>query len=184
MMLFILICIVIVAIAVHEIRYGDRQIRHIIKDVAVFALLALLISILFSSCARTVYVPITSTKTEYKYKAQKDSFNLINILNKRDSVYIRDSVVKRYNDKGELISSEIWRWREKYSDTNELYKVLKAKFDSISSIKQDTIRAPYPVDKEVKQPLNWYEKLCLWGFSLVLAGGIGYIVRWLIKIRK
>lgn len=177
MMLFVLMCIVIVAIAIHEIRCGDRQIRYVVKDAAILVLLSAIIALLFSSCTRTVYVPITSTKTEYKYKAQKDSFNLINILNKRDSVYVRDSVVKRYNDKGELLSSEIWRWREKYSDTNALYKALKTKFDSISSIKQDTIRVPYSVDKEVKRPLNWYEKLCLWGFSLVLAGGIGYIIK-------
>lgn len=160
MMLFILLCIVIVAIAVHEIKYGNRQIRYIVKDVAVFVLLSAIIALLFSSCTRTVYVPVTSTKIEYKDRLRVDSTYL------HDSIFIMKI--------GDTIYNKVYR---------TLYRT-KIVRDSV--FVADTIRKPYPVEiiKEVKKPLNWYEKLCLWGFSLVLAGSIGYVVRWLIKTRK
>ena len=62
------------------------------------------------SCKSVKYIPVetTETKNEYKGKGSKDSTVVKEVVNTRDSVVFRDSVVYTYNDKGELLSKEIW----------------------------------------------------------------------------
>ena len=51
------------------------------------------------SCRSIQYVPVETTKTEYKEKKGKDSTTTREVVNTRDSVITRDSVVNTYNDK-------------------------------------------------------------------------------------
>lgn len=110
------------------------------------------------SCAgtKTIYVPVESIRTEYKNIIQKDS------------VHVLDSVF--YVIKGDTVFKE--KYRTTYKD-----RLLR---DSIFI--QDTIRVPYPVEKQViTNKLNLFQKTCVYGFSSIIGAFLLYIIIWLLK---
>lgn len=119
------------------------------------------------SCRSIQYVPVETTKTEYKEKEGKDSTTTREVVNTRDSVIARDSVVYTYNDKGELLSKEIWHWKERYRDKDNEYHELKAKYDSLNVAKRDSTRVPYPVEV-IK--VKYRVPRSLWWLVILLAG--------------
>lgn len=119
------------------------------------------------SCRSIQYVPLETTKTEYKEKEGKDSTTTREVVNTRDSVITRDSVVYTYNDKGELLSKEIWHWKERYRDKDNEYHELKARYDSLNVAKRDSIRVPYPVEV-IK--VKYRVPRSLWWLVILLAG--------------
>lgn len=121
------------------------------------------------SCRGVKYIPVetTETKIEYKGKESKDSTVVKEVVNTRDSVVFRDSVVYTYNDKGELLSKEIWHWKEMYRDKDSQYDKLKSRFDSLNVAKRDSIRVPYPVEV-VKE--KYRVPKSLWWLVILLAG--------------
>lgn len=112
----------------------------------IYIILLLCILSMVIGC-RTHYVPVETTKTEYKDRLERDSIyfkELVRIYQKGDTVY-RDSIVYKYRDR-------------QVKDTVNV---------------TDTIRAPYPVTetKEVNILKNWQILL------MVLGGiAIGFIV--------
>ena len=76
------------------------------------------------------------------------------------------------NEKGDIISKEVYRWRERYRESNTLLKELQARYDSLLQAKQRIIekKVPFAVkgDPVYINKLNWYQKLCMWFTSLVL----------------
>ena len=121
------------------------------------------------SCRGVKYIPVetTETKNEYKGKGSKDSTVVKEVVNTRDSVVFRASVVYTYNDKGELLSKEIWHWKERYRDKDNEYHELKAKYDSLNVAKRDSIRVPYPVEV-IK--VKYRVPRSLWWLVILLAG--------------
>ncbi|MBP1592994.1 MAG: hypothetical protein H6Q12_12 [Bacteroidetes bacterium] len=120
--------------------------------------LLILLVIILASCAgtKTIYVPVQSVKTEYRDRI------------KTDSVHVLDSIF--FAIKGDTIIKE--KYRTIYKD-----RLLR---DSI--FKEDTIRVPYPVEKQVvTNKLNWFQKVCVWGFSSIIGALILYIIIWLLK---
>ena len=103
--------------------FPAKQNYNAMKKTVIFCALALL----FCACGTIKYVPIESTRTEYKHTITSDSVFL------RDSIFVKE--------KGDTLFLE--RYRYFYRD-----RVLR---DSV--IVKDTIRVPYPVEvvKEVKK---------------------------------
>jgi len=93
-------------------------------------LLGLMILGMLTSC-KTKYVAVPEYHTEYVYRT--DSFEL------RDSIYMRDSiyVIKR----GDTVT--MYKTRYIYIDR------WRDKIISRDSIKVDSVRVPYPVEKEI-----------------------------------
>ena len=110
---------------------------------------------------RIQYVPVESVRTEYKDRLQ------------RDSIYFRDSIFMR--EKGDTMVID--RWRYLYKD----------RLVTDTLLVSDTIRVPYPVEKELTR---WQKtKMDVGGWAMgVLSGivilGIGYVVVWLIRKRR
>ncbi len=122
--------------------------------------LLILLVIILGSCAgtKTIYVPVQSVKTEYRNRV------------KTDSVHVLDSIF--FAVKGDTVFKE--KYRTIYKD-----RLLR---DSI--FKRDTIRVPYPVEKQIAtNKLNWYQKGCVYAFSAILIGLVSYIIIWLLKKR-
>ena len=115
------------------------------------------IALLFCACGTIQYVPIESTRTEYR-----DNYL-------RDSIYVRDSIFVK--EKGDTLIVEKFSYL--YRD-----KIVR---DSI--FKTDTIRVPYPVEvvKEVKKPLSGWQNFQLWwgrvALAIVLLGGIYFVLK-------
>ena len=108
------------------------------------------IATMLYSCKSVIYIPVETTKIEYR-----DNFVRVSIF-RYDSVFVRD--------KGDTLILE----RYKYLYKNRIVK------DSIFI--NDTIRDPYPVEvvKQVKAPLTSWQNFQIWCgrialFSLLLA---------------
>lgn len=88
---------------------------------------AMLWSILLSSCGNIRYVPVETVRTDSVY----------NTVYRRDSIYMRDSVY--ILDKGDTV----YQFRYKYLFMD------KVKHDTLYIEKTDSVRVPYPVEKEL-----------------------------------
>ena len=116
------------------------------KKILIFAVIATMLL----SCKSVKYIPVVTTKIEYR-----DNFV-------RDSIFRYDSVFVK--DKGDTLILE----RYKYLYKNRIVK------DSIFI--NDTIRVPYPVEviKQVKAPITNWQSFQIWSgrfalFALLLA---------------
>lgn len=154
---------------------------------ALVGLLMMVMAALFSSC-RTQYIPVETIRTEIRYEKSKDSTRIVDKVNVRDSVRMRDSIVQIVNDKGEVIRTEVWRWKEKYSDVNTLYSSLKSKYDSLYSAKSDSVQVPYPVERKLTKWQTMKLELGEWMLGIIVAMIlliIGWILyRWKTFYRK
>lgn len=110
----------------------DRGARLLISVLIGFGVLWLMG--FFSSCTRTMYVPVTSV--------QHDSINLH--THSRDSIVVRDSVTIR--EKGDTVWLE--RWRTEYRD--------RIRTDTAYVERRDSIQVPYPVERKLSRKERIY----------------------------
>ena len=129
-------------------------------------LIAIILSLLLSSCKSIQYVPVEKVVTEYKTNTVHDSVYL-EVL-KHDSVVIEklgDTVV-------------INKWHTQYKDRwREIIQT-----DTL--IKVDSIQVPYPVEKKLTK---WQEtKMEAGGIAIVacISAIIMLIVHWILKIKQ
>ena len=114
------------------------------------------------SCRSVKYVPVETVKT--------DSIYISNVL--RDSIYRLDSIYIR--DKGDTV------WVEKY----KYLFVDKLRHDTLYLSRTDSIRVPYPVEKELTRWQQMKLELGGWAFGIIIAFAL-IIVGWLVyKSRK
>lgn len=114
------------------------------------------------SCRSVKYVPVETVKT--------DSIYISNVL--RDSIYRLDSIYIR--DKGDTV------WVEKY----KYLFVDKLRHDTMYLSRTDSIRVPYPVEKELTRWQQMKLELGGWAFGIIIAFVL-IIVGWMIyKSRK
>lgn len=128
-------------------------------------LICTLISLL-SGCKSVQYVPVETVKTDSVYI---DRFQ-------RDSIYQRDSVFVNRWTAGDTVYQDKVVWKYVYRD--------KVKYDTMSILRSDTVRVPYPVERR----LTKWEQVRLnvggWAIALVVIT-ILVVVGWVIyKIRK
>ena len=112
------------------------------------------------ACRTTRYVPIETTRTEYRNHYL------------RDSVYLRDSIIVK--ERGDTLIMEKYRYL--YRD-----KIIR---DSL--FKTDTIRVPYPVEvvKEVKKPLTGWQNFQVWCGRIALTLILLVIIYFALKLKK
>lgn len=110
----------------------DRLARLLISVLIGFCILWLMG--FFSSCTRTMYVPITSV--------QHDSIYLH--THSRDSIVVRDSVTIR--EKGDTVWIE--RWRIEYRD--------RIRTDTAYIERRDSVAVPYPVERKLSRKERFY----------------------------
>lgn len=116
----------------------------------------LLISVLWS-CRSVKYVPVETVKT--------DSIYITNVL--RDSIYRLDSIYIR--DKGDTVLVEKYKY---------LF-VDKLRHDTLYINHTDSIRVPYPVEKELTRWQQIKLELGGWTFGIIIAFAL-IILGWLI----
>lgn len=100
------------------------------KILYVVSLMLLLLAFALSGC-KTKYISVPEYHTEY--------INRTDTFTKLDSVYIKDSVFV-YNTGDTIFVNKI-AYRDRY------HNIYKVKSDTI--LKTDSIRVPYPVEKEL-----------------------------------
>ena len=104
------------------------------KKILLFAVIATLLY----SCKSIKYVPVETTKTEYRDKIIRDS------VTRYDSVYMKE--------KGDTLILERYRYLYKNSIIRD------------TTIIRDTIQVSYPVEviKQVKVPLSGWQNFQVW----------------------
>lgn len=104
------------------------------KKIFIYAVIATL----FCSCKSVKYIPVETTKVEYRDKFLQDS------------IYLHDSVFVQ--KKGDTLFLEQYKY---------LYK---NRYIRDSIFLNDTVRVPYPVEvvKQVKAPLTGWQNFQVW----------------------
>ena len=124
------------------------------------------------SCRSVKYVPVESSSTV------RDSVNVIDSTAIRwiertvDSVRIRDSVVITQDENGNILKQEYYRETERYKSLEREYDELLRKYEALKAAKTDTIRVPYPVERDLTK---WQEFRLKW-FNILVAVLLGLII--------
>ena len=138
-------------------KFGHRQKAYVMKWIY-----CLLLIFALWSCRSVKYVPVDTIKTDSIYINQEQ----------RDSIYRLDSIYIR--DKGDTV------WVEKY----KYLFVDKLRHDTLYLNRTDSIRVPYPVEKELTRWQQMKLELGGWAFGIIITAAL-IIVGWLVyKSRK
>lgn len=88
---------------------------------------------LLAGCKSVQYVPVETVRT--------DSVYVDRYL--RDSIYQRDSVYINRWTAGDTVYQDKVVWKYVYRD--------KVKYDTVAILRSDTVRVPFPVDRELSK---------------------------------
>ena len=127
----------------------------------VYIIILLILAVCFTSC-RTQYIPVESVRTEYK---TRDS-------TRYDSIYQRDSIYTLV--KGDTVYQHRYKYLYRYLTTNRTDTILKS----------DSIRVPYPVEKQLTRWQILRMELGGWAFGIIILFTL--IIAWwlLYRLRK
>lgn len=84
-------------------------------------------------CKSVKYIPLETVRTDSIYV---DRYQ-------RDSIYQRDSVFVNRWTAGDTIYQDKVVWKHVYRD--------KVKYDTVAILRSDTVRVPFPVDRELSK---------------------------------
>ena len=106
-------------------------------------------------------VALAGCKTREVVVTEHHTDTLRVVQHHRDSIYLHDSTFVREYIQGDTVRIVTEMWHTKYRD--------RLKTDTLYRSRTDSVPVPYPVIKEVKKPLNFFEKA-------MMGTGIGSIV--------
>ena len=127
----------------------------------VYIIILLILAVCFTSC-RTQYIPVESVRTEYK---TRDS-------TRYDSIYQRDSFYTLV--KGDTVYQHRYKYLYRYLTTNRTDTILKS----------DSIRVPYPVEKQLTRWQILRMELGGWAFGIIILFILIIIGRIVFKLKK
>ena len=142
-------------------------------------IILLMSAIWFSSCRSIRHIPV-ETKIQLKDSViTRDSVVIKEQTVRKDSVVIKDSTVIVVDESGNVIRTELYRYRDWYKELSRDYSVLQAKYDSLFSEKQKEIQVQYPVERE----LSWWQsvKVQVGEIAIGVIIGLIIIIVWLIR---
>jgi hypothetical protein len=106
-------------------------------------------------------VALAGCKTREVVVTEHHTDTLRLVQHHRDSIYLHDSTFVREYIQGDTVRIITEMWHTKYRD--------RLKTDTLYRSRTDSVPVPYPVVKEVKKPLNFFEKA-------MMGTGIGSLV--------
>ena len=125
----------------------------------------IIITIMFG-CKSVKYIPVETVRT--------DSVYVDRYL--RDSIYQRDSVFINRWTAGDTVYQDKVVWKYVYRD--------KVKYDTVAILRSDTVRVPFPVDRE----LSKWEQIRLdvggWAIGVVIITILIVIGCMVYKLKK
>lgn len=146
----------------------------------VYAILAVLLASLVSSCRTVKYVPVERKLETRDSVVIRDSTVIRDVVNYRDSVVTRDSTVLVLDESGNVIRTELYRQKEVYRELQKEYDALLERYKSLEARKTDSIPVPYPVEKELtawqqtKVNYGGWAMVIVFVFILVVVGKMVY----------
>lgn len=128
----------------------------------IYLLVMVLTLLSLTGCKTVKFVPVPEYHTLYKTR--------VDTVQRWDSVYFRDSVF--IAAKGDTVFLTKTHWRERFRN---IYHV---KADTV--MQRDSIRVPYPVEKQLTKWQRW--KMDLGGWAMGVAAVLVILV--IIKVTK
>ena len=122
-----------------------------------FIVVMILSAVVMVSCKTKEYVTVPVHHTDTLRLTQHH----------RDSIYLHDSTFVREFVQGDTVRIITEMWHTKYRD--------RLKTDTLYRSRTDSVPVPYPVVKEVKKPLNFFEKAMMGTGIASIVGLIFYI---------
>lgn len=122
-----------------------------------FIVVMILSAVVMVSCKTKEYVTVPVHHTDTLRLTQHH----------RDSIYLHDSTFVREFVQGDTVRIITEMWHTKYRD--------RLKTDTLYRSRTDSVPVPYPVVKEVKKPLNFFEKSMMGTGIASIVGLIFYI---------
>lgn len=110
----------------------------------------------------------------------RDSVITRSVVNRMDSVYVRDSTIFYLDTSGNIIRSELYQYKEVTRELSEKYDALLSQYKALQEQKSETNVIPYPVEKE----LTWWQETRMRLGELSLIGLILFIGIRLFKLLK
>lgn len=160
------------------------------KNKVVMYIVSTLLLILFFGCksgSAGLKESISHSKTDSTVNWSWNERTTIDSIFKRDSIYVKDSVSIR--QVGDTIYSERWHWEYLYNffslQNIDLQKKEYGDFQYISVC--DTIRLPYPVEKELTKWEKFQLKYAVWsmGALCMILVRLGYkLYKWIKNARN
>ena len=120
-------------------------------------------AVALAGCKTKEYVPVVEHHT--------DTLRLVQ--HHRDSIYLHDSTFVREYIQGDTVRIITEMWHTKYRD--------RLKTDTLYRSRTDSVPVPYPVVKEVKKPLNFFEKALM---GTGIASIVGLLFYFFILFKK
>lgn len=144
----------------------------------------LLLMLLFSSCRSVQYVPVDTKVLLKDSVITRDSLIIKEKTVQKDSVVCRDSTVLVVDKEGNVVRTELYRYRDSYKELSRDYSALQAKYDSLLSVKQEEIQVPYPVERQLTKWQSVKMELGGWAFGIIIAFILIILARTLYYRRK
>lgn len=116
----------------------------------------LLTFIFLTSCNRRIYIPVESIREVHDTVRIDTASRRADIVIRRDSIIVRDSVAVVIN--GDTVVREVWRWRERIREVHDTVRVATAASRDTSH--SDTSKTAQVV--EVEKPLSWWQRTQIW----------------------
>ena len=126
-------------------------------------MIVMILSVALVGCKTKEYVPVVEHHTD----------TLRVVQHHRDSIYLHDSTFVREYIQGDTVRIVTEMWHTKYRD--------RLKTDTLYRSRTDSVPVPYPVVKEVKKPLNFFEKAMM---GTGIASIVGLLFYFFLYIRK
>ena len=126
-------------------------------------MIVMILSVALVGCKTKEYVPVVEHHT--------DTLRLVQ--HHRDSIYLHDSTFVREYIQGDTVRIVTEMWHTKYRD--------RLKTDTLYRSRTDSVPVPYPVIKDVKKPLNFFEKAMM---GTGIASIVGLLFYFFILFKK
>lgn len=141
------------------------ELRSPTRSLSLFTLIIVMIlmAVAVTGCKTTTYVPVVEHHTD----------TLRVVQHHRDSIYLHDSTFVREIIQGDTVRIVTEMWHTKYRD--------RLKTDTLYRSRTDSVPVPYPVIKEVKKPLNFFEKAMM---GTGIASIVGLLFYFFILFKK
>lgn len=132
---------------------------------------------LLPSCSRRIYVPVESVREVHDTVRIDTTSRRADIIMRRDSIIVRDSVAVLIN--GDTVVREVWRWRERVREVHDTVRVATAANRNASH--SDNAKTAQVV--EVAKPLSWWQRTQIW-LGRVAMTAAALAAAWLIFRRR
>ena len=118
-------------------------------------------------------VALAGCKTREVVVTEHHTDTLRLVQHHRDSIYLHDSTFVREYIQGDTVRIVTEMWHTKFRDV--------VKTDTLYRSRTDSVPVPYPVTKEVKKPLNFFEKAMM---GTGIASIVGLLFYFFILFKK